>query len=243
MQTLKALLVSWGGWPCGVMVLAQWEAAYLTGVTLSFQATALTIAGTLAMYAADRGLERRLVVSQGDRHRHHPRLDKIMIFLVLGFLVLGLSSWQPRVFLWAGILAILGALYLAITVNVIQPPALVKEGVGSLCFTYLVWGLVAGKTVWVVAFFLMGLANFIWSGIQDRERDSINKIPSLAHSSPRLAVVAARTLAVGSGLLFLVLLDRPSWFATVALLHGFWPPRWPVDWAFLPLGMVLFRFI
>lgn len=227
-------LVSWGVWPAFVIVLCQLEAARLANFNYPWSLAALTAAGTMSIYAADRFVERMSLRFLAPRHASEP-YDLIYIIVVLTLSILGLPLLKAEFLLWFLVLGISGFFYLGVTVG--RLPILFKELLGSFIFTLLVWGWIAELEYRLVhAFFWLGLANFLFASAQDRVRDEANGLRSLAVRFPSTNQWLARFSSIAAVLLLYRETGADSPLFWVALLHAFWPiHRASIDGAFLPL--------
>ena len=231
---LTRIIASWGIWPGLMMVFSQWESARLSGDSVPGRITFLTLAGTLAMYGSDRFLEKARL--QAIASRHHLAGPRIFIVLVLALGLPTLAFLSRAEWFWLLILGATGLLYLTITTRIAPSPPLLKEALGSFCFMFLVWGLTPIDWRSSLAFWFLGLSNFLWCGAQDKDRDRINGLKSLAIRAPRVNRALARASGLAAAAWFLAM-NPISPFGWCALLHGLWPRQrdWPVDLAFLPL--------
>jgi len=236
--TLLNALNFWGVWPATVMALAQWEAARLSQSPYPRAVLLVTLAGTLGIYGLDRWVERSRRFVTGARHHGHPLSFAAFASLILLFLGLALPDLNGHLWWWLLCLLALGLIYLAVTAAYLRLFPIGKELVGSLCFSVLVWGW-RDSVLWLplLAFFLLGLANFLISSHQDRARDRENHIRSLALIAPSLNSATFRGCALVACLLFILSSGPTSPLPWIALAHGLWPTgrRHAIDWAFLTL--------
>ena len=225
------------------MVLAQWEAARLVGSFVPRAVIYATVAGTLSIYGADRFLERKRMCHTAIRHHAPLVMELISVLFIASATLAALPRFGGREWIWFSVLGAAGALYLAVTVDVVRALPAVKEILGAFCFTYLVWGMLPRKHVFLAFFFMMGLSNFLWSGHQDRERDRKNGLRSLALTAPCLNCRLGRLSALFAGVGFLATAGFSSPFFWVSAIHGLWPfpEKRAIDLAFLPLTLVVFQ--
>ncbi len=87
----------WGMWPAAVMVLSQWQAARLVGTPVPAYLSAITLAGTLTVYGADRWLERRSLTRLADRHRGWLAFDLVFVFVILSLTFFAIPKKTARV--------------------------------------------------------------------------------------------------------------------------------------------------
>jgi len=234
-------LSTWGLWPALVMTLSQWEAAHLLHVDMPRHLILITLSGVFSIYGADRFLERKLQAFTEARHRGHLVVNSLFLILIPGVALWVAPQLTLPDLIWICILGIAGVCYLLATLNIMIGGGFLKEFLGAFCFTFLVWGRLPLELGYLVAFGLMGLSNFLWSGYQDMPRDRANGVPSFALKKPGLNLLAARLSAMVATVLFLALSGVTSAFFWVSLLHAFWPRKEqaPVDLAFIPLIVVL----
>jgi len=211
----------------------------LLGTAYPARLAALTVAGVLAMYGADRAFERRWLAATAARH-HAPRSWSCVFGGIAALSGLfGVSQLAGRDLIWLLILGSAGALYLALTANRLKSQPPLKELTGAFCFAAVVWGAYPEFSAGPVdAFVLLAISNFLWSGCQDRERDLVNGVRSLAVAAPRANVALARGAALLSAALFLAGGYGRSPFPWAAVLHFGWPSRnseWSIDLALAPL--------
>jgi len=228
----------WGMWPATVMVLSQWQAALLLGLTVPTYLSALTLAGTLTVYGADRWLERRSLSKLEARHRTWFAFDLPIIMVILVLTYFAIPRLTATDLSWLALLALAGSLYLLATVGRLPRLPLLKECIGAFCFTLLVWGRFQPRHVpLTLAFFALGLANFLFSSHGDRHRDAANQIPSLSVISPTLNLVLARCAALIAAVVFWVVGPLNATFPFIALALLVWPAKTKtsVDLTFLPL--------
>ena len=224
------------------MVLAQWEAGRILDITVSATITQITLAGTMAIYACDRWLENRTLAVTAARHRAPLWTVFLFSFLILGLLLQSVPGLDWQLVKWISILAVAGLCYLFITTGRLKGFPGFKESIGAFCFTFLVWGPIGRPDRPVIlAFFTIGLSNFLWSSHQDMQRDKANGLFSLATHWPEENRALARLCAFVSCLGFGIFEGPGTPFFWVATLLLFWPQRtkWSVDWAFLPLLLIL----
>lgn len=224
------------------MVLCQWEAARLLEEPLPVQVSLFTACGTMLMYGSDRFMERRHLQHLLARHDLGGWLDWLIFSSLLIGAAYGALSLNSHDRGWFLLLAVSGVIYLLVTVRLLVTFPSAKEILGSWCFTVLVWGhFTHPEPVWWLWFFAMGVANFLWAGWDDRQRDAANGLLSPAVRAPRLTVGVARCVAMAATLGFAVSLSPGHPFTLTALAHAlrWWPARWSIDWAFLPLLLVL----
>lgn len=231
----------WGLWPCWIMISSQWVAAWSQNRVFPWRVTLLTLAGTASMYGADRMLERRHQVSTALRHQRVPFWDGFFILIILLLVLPILPHLTRELLIWLLVLGLAGAAYLLVTVRLVLVPILTKELLGAFCFTYLVWGILPLDPGTLCAFYLLSIANFLWSSDADRIRDQANQLKSMACSFPALNRALARVSALSAALLFFLLQGHNALFAWVALAHALWPkPKSPfIDLAFAPLVLIL----
>ncbi|MDJ0840953.1 MAG: hypothetical protein QNK37_30865 [Acidobacteriota bacterium] len=219
------------------MVLSQQEAARIIGLSVPVHIVTMTGAGTLFVYGVDRWLERRELRQLADRHHRHPVLNALFVFVIVILTVYSLPRLHLRDLFWLIILGVLGLLYLLTTVGRLPALPLLKEVLGAGCFAVLILGhfeYVPPSVITAVGF--TGLANFLWSSHQDRQRDAANGIRGLAVRYPILNIWLARGYAVTALVFFSLAMPR-SLFGLVALFLLVWPKhaRLSVDVTFLPL--------
>jgi len=237
---IRASLAGWGVWPACVIALGQLELARIAGRNLPAHLTALTLVGTLTVYGADRWLERRTLPHLETRHRGWRRLDGLCWALIAITVILTLPRVDRATLIWLAGLGLTGGLYLAITTGRFLRPFLIKELVGALCLTIVWTGPTTAYPLLSTAGVLaIGLANFSWSGHQDRDRDAANGLVTLAVRFPGVNRVAARVTALAACLgAFLA----GGWgpLPACAAIMVFWPARSrrTVDLCFLPLTVV-----
>ncbi len=235
LATLHQAAAAWGVWPTCVMLLAQLESARITGEYYPRAVAAVTAAGTLAIYFADRLVERFSLTNVADRHRPSP-LDALFPFLILTLLLLAYPEREQVSYAWIGMLASLGVAYVLITANIVTTPPLVKELLGGWIFAFLIFDWVPGQDLLLIMAFLpLAMANFMLSSHQDRERDRANGVLSLAVRHPQANLILARILATFTAGFYFQCVGPTSLFAWIALAHALWPSRHHVDLAFLPL--------
>ncbi len=234
-------LSTWGLWPGLVMVLCQLEAALLLGDAFPKHLVFLTFSGVFAIYGLDRFLERHFQEETEARHQGHRLLNMVFLILIPVLAAIALIDLGKIDLVWLAILGLAGFMYLMATLNVIHGFAPVKELLGVFCFTFLVWGRLPFDPLYMIAFSLMGFSNFLWSGHQDKARDKINGVPSLALLRPGLNLAFARLCAMAAAGVFLGRHGLDSAFFWVSVLHGFWPvgEEFAIDFAFMPLLAVI----
>ena len=159
------------------MVLCQWEAYYLAGEDLPIGLVCITLAGTMAIYGTDHWAERGFQKHLSHRHYSHKLLDLLIIAAVASLGIAGLVHWSDFGVSWILILGLSGGAYLLTTWGKWFYLPGFKEILGAWCFTFLVWGTLDRKIDGLqVAFFSMGIANFLHSSYQDRHRDHANDL-------------------------------------------------------------------
>lgn len=235
LTTLHQALAAWGVWPACVMVLCQMEAASACGEYYPLAIAAVTAAGTLGIYFADRAVERYLLQNLSERHRPTP-LDAFFPFVILALLLVAYPDRDQIGYAWVGMLGSLGLAYVLITAHVVSTPPLLKELLGGWIFSFLVFDWIPGQDIlMVLAFLPLATANFMLASHQDRERDLANGLHSLAVRSPLVNQMLARILAMFTAGFFFEYMGLSSLFGWVAITHAGWPSNRHVDLAFLPL--------
>lgn len=224
------------------MVFCQWEVTRLFNLPLSAGLFGLTFGGTLCVYGLDHLVESHTQTRLSNRHTATPLVHVLCVLLAMGSFSVGLVYWQPSHLFWLGVLALSGCFYLLTTWSIVPYVPGLKELTGAWCFTFLIWGAfsVGQWTLWI-AFFLLGFANFLISGLQDQERDQANRVGSLALQNLRLTQIAARAAALSATLLFTWRLGL-SPFTLCAGLHLVLPyqSRTSIDTGFIPLLLTPF---
>ena len=218
------------------MVLCQVEAARLKEVVYPPHLGLLSFTGTLAIYGLDRWVECQHVSVLESRHRGSTWSVWLFTVFLSGSVFFLTPKLDVALVAWLGSLGGLGLLYLAITASCLPSFPTLKELLGAFCFTYLVWGPFSPVRL-DIAFFLLGISNFLWSSDQDRKRDHLNGVRSLALKAPHLNLGLARLLALAAALLFFKQWSMQTPFFPMAILHALWPHRreLSIDWAFIPL--------
>lgn len=233
----------WGVWPSLVMLLCQWEAGRLLDRKVPTTVSLITLAGTLTIYGADRWLERRRLRRTEARHHAGRLAGGLVSAAIMALAAAALPGLNGAILLWLVLLAVMGSAYLMITSRLLTTFFLLKELLGTLCFTILVWGWAWPlPALPPLAFSLIGLSNFLWSGAMDRERDRANGLLSLAVSFPLANRLLAGAVALAAVWLFYRLDGLNSVFLGVALIHLLWCRHLGrnIDLAFLPLLIVPF---
>lgn len=219
------------------MVLCQWEAYRLSQQAIPLGLVYITLAGTMAIYGTDHWAERGFQSVLSSRHHSHWPLDFIALVAIVILGISGLKHLGLVGFSWLAILGLSGSVYLLTTWGKAFDIPCFKELLGAWCFTYLVWGMLdGGIDALRLAFFSMGLANFLHSNYQDRARDHENHLPSFAYDRPVIVRFLAKTFALFSAALF-ALNAGFSPLTFCAIFHFFWPfkNKASIDWAFLPM--------
>lgn len=244
LHRIQMALVSWGVWPAAVMVLAQLEVARLYVLEYDVWLGALTAAGTMAIYGADRFVERLMLRRLEARHNSGLR-DIIFPIIVLALGLYGLYGADGYTMEWLMILGLSGALYLAFTTGVLPCMPMGKELLGAVIFAVLVWGWNPYlDRVALLAFIPLGLSNFLLASIGDRKRDAANGIRSLAVSHPEVVLVLARAAASFSMGFFIFFEPAGSYFILTAAAHMLWfLPAREIDLAFCTLLAVPFAYL
>ena len=243
---MKHFLVSWGVWPAIVMVLGQLETARIFQTTYPTQLAALTLAGTLTVYGADRWLERITLVNLEARHRRRHVQDLVFFLLIPALLLYAQPFSQLDRAAWLLSLGLLGSAYLLTTVGRLPNLVITKEILGGACFSWLiVGGFQIQTSIPLLLFFGLGLANFLASSYQDRSRDEANRLKSPAVSYPRATRVTASTIALLTAGAAFSQLGITSSLAWAALAHGLFPLNkgYSIDYALTPfLATLVFLF-
>lgn len=244
--SLQTTVVGWG--LPQALILASAHLCLQLHLERSIELPTLVIVacGSAGIYGLDRFLEANFQSHLGQRHRIPIGLHALMLLLVAAGFVAGLLWASAVPWWWLGLLALLGLAYLLITIPLVPTFPGLKELLGAVCWTTVVYGPHAWPSTWVgvaalIGLLLLGFSNFAWASHQDFERDAGNGVVTFSQLDPKLNIEMARITAALSIVAFAFTGSSPNVFQAVALLHGAWQETrrcYSIDWCFLPLVVV-----